>query len=137
MKKSAILLAIAIMLVNSTAYAEVRKVYYESGQLQAEENYKDDKLEGITKAYYESGQLQGEGNFKDGKQEGMVKTYYENGQLQAEANFKDGKPGGITKVYYESGQLQGEANFKNGVIISEKKYDSDGNLELEQDYPTE
>ncbi len=137
MKKSAILLAVAIMLVNSMAYAEVRKVYYESGQLQAEKNYKDDKLEGITKTYYESGQLQGEANYKDGKQEGITKANSENGQLQAEAKFKDGKPEGITKAYYESGQLQAEANFKNGVIISEKKYDSDGNLESEQDYPTE
>ncbi len=77
------------MLINSTAYAEVRKEYYESGQ------------------------LQGEGNYKDGKQEGIAKYYHENGQLQA------------------------GANFKNGVIISEKKYDSDGNLEFEQDYPTE
>ena len=137
MKKSAILLAVTVMFISSLAYAEVRKVYYESGRLQAEENYKGDKLEGITKTYYEGGQLQGEGNFKDGKQEGITKAYYENGQLQGEGNFKDGKPEGITKVYYESGHLQGEANFKNGVIISEKKYDSDGNLEPEQDYPTE
>ncbi len=89
MRKSVVLLAVAIMLVSSTAYAEVRKVYYESGRLQAEENYKGDKLEGIT------------------------------------------------KTYYESGQLQGEANFKNGVIISEKKYDEDGKLKFDQDYPTE
>ncbi|MHC4197645.1 MAG: hypothetical protein ACYSRP_07010 [Planctomycetota bacterium] len=34
--------------------------------------------------------------------------------------------------YYESGQLEGEANFKNGAIISQKKYDEDGNLESKQ-----
>ena len=49
MKKLAILLAVTIMLVNSIAYAEVRKSYYESGQLRKEVNYKDGKLEGLAK----------------------------------------------------------------------------------------
>ena len=137
MRWTLVLLAVTVMFISSLAYAEVRKVYYESGRLQAEENYKGDKLEGITKTYYESGQLQGEGNFKDGKQEGTTKTYYESGQLEGEGNFKDGKPEGIIKTYYESGQLEGEANFKNGVIISEKKYNEDGKLKFDQDYPTE
>jgi antitoxin component YwqK of YwqJK toxin-antitoxin module len=66
MKKSAILLAVAIMLVNSTAYAEVRKAYYESGQLQAEENYKYGKQEGIAKYYHESGQVREEAFFMNG-----------------------------------------------------------------------
>ncbi len=137
MGKSAILLAITIILVNSTAYAEVRKEYYESGQLKAGLNYKDGKQEGIIKAYYESGQLQAEGNFKDGKQEGITKLYYESGQLLEEGNFKDGKPEGIAKAYYESEQLQAEAHFINGQLISEKKYGEDGNLESDQDYPAE
>ncbi len=113
MRKSAILLTVAIMFVNSTAYAEVRKNYYSSGQLQEEANY------------------------KDGKQEGINKIYYESGRLQAEANYKDGKQEGIAKAYYESGKVEGEANFMNGVMISQKKYNSEGSLESEQDYPTE
>ena len=91
MKKSAILLAIASMFINSTAHAEVRKEYYDNGQVKEEANLKDGKLEGIGKYYYESGQLWEEGNFKDGKLEGITKTYYENGQLQAELNYSDGK----------------------------------------------
>ncbi len=105
MRKSAILLAISIMLINSTAYAEVHKEYYESGQLKAETSYKDGKKDGIEKQYYESGQLQGETNFKDDKLEG------------------------ISKYYHESGQLKAEENYKDGVIVSQKRYDSDGNLE--------
>ncbi len=108
-----LILAITIILVNSTAYAEVRKEYYESGQLKAE------------------------GNLKDGKLEGPLKTYNPSGQLKAEGNFKDGKQEGITRIHSPSGQLQVEAYFMNGQLISKKKYDEDGNLESEQDYPTE
>ena len=89
MRWTLVLLAVTVMFISSLAYAEVRKVYYESGRLQAEENYKGDKLEGTT------------------------------------------------KTYYGNGQLEGEANFKNGVIISEKKYNEDGKLKFDQDYPTE
>jgi hypothetical protein len=158
MKKLAILLAVSIMLVSSTTYAEVHKLYYPSGQLKLEANFKDDKQEGTSKKYYESGQLQEESNFKDDKQEGIAKAYSPSGQLQAEANYKagkleginkiyyksgqlqgelnlkDGKPEGIVKTYYESGQLKEEAYFMNGAMISQKKYNSDGNLESEQDY---
>ncbi|MHC4278240.1 MAG: hypothetical protein ACYSTI_13120, partial [Planctomycetota bacterium] len=51
-----LILAVTIMLINSTAYAKVYKEYYESGQLKSEGNFKDGKQEGITKTYYESGQ---------------------------------------------------------------------------------
>ncbi len=74
-KTACLMLAVAIMLINSTAYAEVRKQYYPNGQLKSEENYEDGKLEGIGKAYYESGQLRVEANYKDGKLEGADKEY--------------------------------------------------------------
>ena len=31
--------------------------YYENGNLEYEENYKDDELDGLVKNYYENGQL--------------------------------------------------------------------------------
>ena len=88
MRKALVLLAVAVMFINSTAYAEVRKEYYESGQLRKEVNYKDDKREGLS------------------------------------------------KYYYESGQLKDDSYFMNGEMISEKRYDPNGNLESEQEYPT-
>jgi antitoxin component YwqK of YwqJK toxin-antitoxin module len=48
--------------------------YYGNGQLQAELNYKDGKLDGICKVYSTDGQLLSEGNYKDGKQEGVFHT---------------------------------------------------------------
>jgi antitoxin component YwqK of YwqJK toxin-antitoxin module len=137
MRKALVLLAVTVMFINSTAYAEVRKSYYESGQLRKETNYKDDKREGLSKYYYESGQLRLEINYKDGKAEGISKSYYESGQLKKETNYKDGNPEGISNTYYASGQLQKEAYFMNGIMISKKEYDEEGNLESDQAYPTE
>lgn len=48
-------------------------------------------ITGVVKGYYENGNLRAEGNFKDGKLEGLGKSYYDNGNLKAEVNFKDGK----------------------------------------------
>ncbi len=107
MRKSVVLLAIVIMLINSTAYAEVRKGYYESGQLRLEANYKDGKQEGITKVYYEVGLLKLEGNFKDGKLHGITKGYYENGELNYVDTYKKGKKIN-RKVYNERGKLEFE-----------------------------
>ncbi len=136
MRKSAILLAVSIMLVSSTTYAEVRKLYYPNGQLKLEVNFKDDKLEGI-KRYYESGKLKEEANIKDHKLEGIGKAYYKSGQLKFKGNYKDGKLHGLTKEYQPKGNVLYIDTYKNGTKIHRKMYDERGKLEFEQDYPTE
>ncbi|MHC4357433.1 MAG: toxin-antitoxin system YwqK family antitoxin [Planctomycetota bacterium] len=110
---------------------QLKKEYYGSGALRAEWYVRDGRPEGIYKTYYESGQLHQELNYKNGKPEGIVNEYYESGQLHEEDNYKDGKQEGISKLYSESGQLWWEGNYKNGVMINQKKYGSDGNLESE------
>jgi antitoxin component YwqK of YwqJK toxin-antitoxin module len=70
-----------------------------------------------------------EEKFKDGQLEGITKTYYESGQLEWEGNYKDGKREGIGREYYQSGQLKEEAYIMNRALISQKKYDENGNLE--------
>ena len=113
MKKSAVLLTVVIMLINSTVYAEMRKEYYESGQLKTDANFKDGKQEGITRTYYESRKVETERNFKDGKPEGISKGYYKDGNVRYISTYKNGKIEGVSKSYYESGRLMGELNFKD------------------------
>ena len=72
-------------------FAEVRKSYYESGVLQSETNYKNDKKEGLTKRYHESGALKTEGSYKNGEYDGLYKVYSESGLLMHRSNFKNGK----------------------------------------------
>jgi len=44
--------------------------YYENGQMEMEENYKDGVKDGKWTFYYENGQIREEGNYKDGNGDG-------------------------------------------------------------------
>ena len=62
--KKLILLLMFIPLI-SCQDVEVRKTYYESGELQATGNYVDDLKQGEEKYYRESGELMGTINYVD------------------------------------------------------------------------
>ena len=57
------------------------------------ENYNSKgERDGKSTWYYENGQLEREENYKDGIRDGKWTYYYENGQIEWERNYKDGKP---------------------------------------------
>jgi len=133
MENLKVLLIILIVLVIGSpdlSFAEVKKEFYPSGKLKSEQNYINDKLEGIGKGYYESGKLQWEENYKNGKIEGIAKGYFESGKLQAEVNFKNGKKHGTLTLYSESGEIQYVETYKNGEMINRKVYDESEKLEI-------
>ncbi len=111
------------------------KEYYRSGALKVEVNWKNGKQDGLRKKYYESGALESEANWKNDKQDGLGKEYYESGALKAEANFKNGENDGLLKEYYESGALKSEANWKNGKKEGlGKEYYESGALKVEANF---
>ena len=160
MKKNKILTILcSILFLSAIGCSEVRRFYYESGELKEEASYNKGKQEGLTKTYYVSGPLRWEANYKGHKQEGFSREYYRSGGLKSEVNYKDGQKEGITKTYYVSGELRGEANYKEGKqegltkeyyrngeifyidtykddqLIKKKTYDETGKPVLEQDFP--
>ena len=60
---------------------EIRKSYYENGNLWSEIPYVNDKEHGIQKIYYENGKLYSEIPYKNGKTYGVRKDYYPNGNI--------------------------------------------------------
>ena len=60
------------------------KYWYDNGQINYEENYKDGKRHGLYKRWYENGQVMYEYNYKDGKHHGLYKRWYDNGQINYE-----------------------------------------------------
>ncbi len=86
MRKSVVLLALTIMTVNSTAYAEVRKEYYESGQLQLRVNIKDGKRHGPTWEYRPNGSVVYIDIYKNGIKIHR-KMYDERGKLEFEQDY--------------------------------------------------
>ena len=82
---------------------------------------------GVMVHKHENGQKALEGTFKDGKPEGPTTMWYDNGQKWEEANYKDGKPEGPYTSWHKNGQKQSEATFKDGKLVSETKWDEEGN----------
>ena len=92
-------------------------------------------LSEVRKFYYESGELKEEASYKKGKQAGLTKTYYESGALRWKANYKESKQEGLSKTYYVGGEMFCVDTYKDDQQIKRKIYDNKGKLKYEQDFP--
>lgn len=103
--------------------------YYENGQIQSKENYKDGKLNGERITYYENGQIEYKENYKGGEYEGESFSYYKNGQVSYKRLYKNGEREGIQTYYHYNGQIESKVNIKNGELIGEYiKYYENGQI---------
>jgi antitoxin component YwqK of YwqJK toxin-antitoxin module len=105
---------------------EVRKEYWENGNLKSEVPYKKSyglgwkkvktklKPHGIAKDYYESGTLKKEDPYIDGERTGTMKIYDEEGQLKASIEYKNSKQDGLETWYYSDGTVMDEVYYKDG-----------------------
>jgi antitoxin component YwqK of YwqJK toxin-antitoxin module len=110
------------------------RVYYESGNLRATQNYVNDKLNGRTTEYYENGQIGRVGNILNEMQEGEWKEYTDSGQLYAIKTFKEGKLDGPFKQYNASGNVSIEGILINQLQDGEWKeyYENGSNFRIVQ-----
>ena len=70
----------------------------------------------VRKTYYESGELKGTLSFVDGLKQGEEKRYYESGELESTVNYVDGLRQGEEKWYSVlSGELITTYNYVDGV----------------------
>jgi len=91
--------------------------YYENGQIEKEENFKDGNKDGKWTWYYENGQIEQEENWKDDKEDGKWIRYYKDGQIVKEGNFKDGNRDGKLIYYNDDGSKQKEETYKDGKLV--------------------
>jgi len=103
---------------DSSSYKQknIRRTYYESGELKSEIPYENGKKEGMVRVYYKSGKLMQDDPYKNDKKEGIAKAYYESGELKAEAPYKNDKYEGIARIYHKNGNLWKERPFENGKL---------------------
>ncbi len=99
-----------------------RKTYYKSGKLMQTENLIDGVHQGESKNYYESGALEVTATYVDGLQQGEEKQYYVTGELKFISNFIDGLRQGEMKLYYKSGELRKTTNYIDGQDETVWKY---------------
>lgn len=92
----------------------LRVIYYESGDTQIVEHYKNGMFVGPYQAFYEGGNLELEGSYAANSMEGTWKRFYPTGQLMEEVNFQDNQENGPFTEYHENGQLKAEGYYKDG-----------------------
>jgi len=137
-------------------YFQAKDPNVERGMLQAEEYYRNGKLDSVRREYFENGQLRAETRFANGLRQGLTREFYENGKLQTEAIYNadtlasplkvftyypngrikeetpsntDGQLHGVRKVYFENGGLESECHYTDGAIDGEfKSYYPDGKM---------
>jgi antitoxin component YwqK of YwqJK toxin-antitoxin module len=94
----------------------IDRIYFPSGALMAEANYKGGKLEGSYKGYYESGPLASVQNFKNDKLDGEQLLYYPNGQLKQKVAAAENGFQGALEIFYEDGTPKLKAFYQEGKL---------------------
>lgn len=107
-----------------------RKLYYENGQLQVVENYKNNRYEGKYLSYFENGKMEQEGLYQNNQMSGEWKTYYKSGQLKEIVTFARNLENGPFKEFYENGKLKTEGTYSDGdtEVGQLKEYHISGEL---------
>ena len=105
---------------------EVRKEYWENGNLKSEVPYKKHyglgwkKVKttliphGIAKQYYENGVLEKEDPYVDGERTGTIKVYDEEGNLKVTMEYKNSKQDGAETWYYSDGTVMDVTYYRDG-----------------------
>jgi len=97
------------------------KVFYPSGVLSEEKNYKFAKLEGPFKQYYFDKKLKGEGAYKNDGLHGKVTYYYPNGVAAAQGNYVLGVKTGVWMYKEKDGKLKDKEVWDNGHQLNAKQ----------------
>ena len=95
---------------------EIRKTYYENGNIETERTFVDGVEHGSAKGWFESGELEFEAFKENGLVQGLAKNYYENGNLRIETNYIDQVKEGVEKLYYDTGKLAELNNYQNNQL---------------------
>ena len=78
--------------------------------------------DGTRVEYYENGQKEYEEHYKNGKQHGLETYWYQNGQKLLEVHWKDGEKDGLETWWDEDGRKIIEVQYKGGEEVCHKKF---------------
>lgn len=108
-----------------------RHLFFESGNIEVEENYYRGLFHGRYKRFFEDGQLKITGEYILGEMEGIWKSFYPNGNPKETVHFTENKENGPFIEYHETGNIKAEGlyrggDYEHGIL---KLYDGNGDLE--------
>lgn len=71
--------------------------------------------------FYPSGKLEWEGNYKKSLEDGEWKYYYPSGKIKSKQFYIKGKESGVFVDFDEQGNVIKQSVYNNGKLITEKK----------------
>ena len=109
---------------------EIKKTFYESGNLKNQSSYTNDLKHGEELNYHENGKLKFKTDWVNGIQQGLVISYDEDGNKIKKSNILNGDFEGEQIEWYLNGKIKAERIYEKDKIISEKNYNIDGILRI-------
>jgi len=90
--------------------------YDEDGTLLSTEGYSNGKKNGVSKVFFPSGKVSEEKNYKNGLLDGPFKQYFmDKGIVKAEGSYKNDNYNGKCAWYYPNGTAAAQGIYDNGV----------------------
>lgn len=95
----------------------------------------DTPLNGKLRLYYPSGIIGAEIEYKNGLKNGVLSRFYEDGKQAAYEVYDNGILNGGASTYYNTGNIKTEMHYVNGILDGDYKgYYEDGSIKLEGKY---
>ena len=111
------------------------KYYHEaSKEIMTLEIYKLGKLEGIRAVYYKTGKIAEETNYKNGIKTGIYKKLTETGIELELANFKNNEYDGLATFKDPENNIVSQGNFKNGKKVGIWKFYKSGKFDSQTNF---
>jgi antitoxin component YwqK of YwqJK toxin-antitoxin module len=95
------------------------RLYYPSGNVEADMYYQMDKLHGPSFFYGENGEVLSRTFFCEGKREGKVYFYYLSGKVSSVQRFKEGRWHEMQEYFYEDGIVKSLLPYSLGKLHGE------------------
>jgi uncharacterized protein len=95
---------------------DIRKSYYENGDLKDELSNKNGVLDGPSVWYFHTGKLMMKATYQKGKIEGRMTRWYFNGNPEIEGDYVNNRRNGKSIQYFEEGGKQLEQNYTNDTL---------------------
>ncbi|WP_350344656.1 hypothetical protein PRVXT_001083 [Proteinivorax tanatarense] len=130
------LLAINIIIATTLLYSfgAANHIYYSNGSVKYKGSVVNGVPNGKGKLLTQTGNIKAEGDFKDGKLNGNGKLY-QRGALRYEGFWKNGSPHRHGKLFYSNGNLKYEGRWKYGNKYGKGSlYNSQENLIFEGNF---
>ena len=129
---SSLLLILSVILFSCT---DIKKDFWENGNLRSELSYDAGKLNGSCTWYYENGQKEQEAFYSDNRLNGIMRRWHPNGRIESEMLYVEGKRDGTAITYDAAGNKIIEEQYSNDTLSGPfRQWHADGTPKVEGAY---